>query len=220
MNGVHDMGGMHGFGPIAPEPENSEELFHAEWEKRAFALTLAAGFLGQWNIDEARHARESLEPALYTRASYYEKWFEAVCKQVVDKGLVTPEELASGKAEGRVPDGQYRLLQSGKVAETFAKGGPSEMAIDNAPLYQVGDRVRALMIHPAGHTRSPRYVRGHVGEIVLHHGGHVFADDSAHGHRRGEHLYTVRFAARDLWGPDAFDGSVRVDLWEPHMERA
>jgi nitrile hydratase len=218
MNGIHDMGGMQGFGPIAPEPESEEELFHAEWERRAFALSLAVGFLGEWTLDEARHARETMTPEKYVGAGYYEKWIDAVSRQIVEKGLVTEAELASGKADAPAPEGRYRLLKGGTVDEVFVKGGPTEMEIDAAPAFAVGDRVRARMINPAGHTRSPRYVRGHVGEVALHHGGHVFADANAHGERRGEHLYTVRFDAKDLWGPDAFAGAVMVDLWEPHLE--
>lgn len=220
MNGVHDMGGMHGFGPIAPEPENEEPLFHADWERHAFALTLAAGFLGQWSIDEARHARERMNPADYLRASYYEKWLDAVGRQMVEKGLITEAELASGRAERRVAEDEYRVLKAAAVDPTFEKGGPASMDAAAAPSFRVGDRVRAANINPAGHTRLPRYVRGHAGEVVLHHGGHVFADANAHGERRGEHLYTVRFAAKELWGPDAFGGAVMVDLWEPHLERA
>lgn len=220
MNGPHDMGGMQSFGAINPVAEDQEELFHAEWERRVLALTLACGFLGKWNLDEARSARESLDPALYTRASYYEKWFEAVCRQLVEKGLLSQDEIDSGTAASKVDPEQFRILKGGTVAETFRKGGPTEMAVDVAPVHAVGDRVRALQINPQSHTRSPRYIRGHVGEVVLHHGAHVFADANALGERRGEHLYTVRFQATDLWGPDAFRGAVTVDLWEPHLERA
>ncbi|WP_417518365.1 nitrile hydratase subunit beta [Minwuia sp.] len=218
MNGPHDMGGMHGFGPIDPDPEDREELFHAEWERRAFAVTLAAGFLGKWSIDEARFARETMDPDRYLGASYYEKWLDASERLLLQKGLITEEELATAKAAGKADPDSIRLLKGGTVDQTFLKGGPASMDIDAAPSFAVGDRVRARNINPEGHTRIPRYVRGHVGEIVLHHGGHVFADASARGERHGEHLYTVRFEATDLWGPDAFGGSVKIDLWEPYLE--
>lgn len=218
MNGPHDMGGMHGFGPINPDPEDKEELFHAEWERRAFAVTLASGFLGKWSIDEARFARETMDPDRYLGASYYEKWLDASERLLVQKGLITEEELATGKAAGKVNPDDIRLLKGGTVDQTFLKGGPASMDIETAATFAVGDKVRARNINPTGHTRIPRYVRGHVGEIVLHHGGHVFADKSAEGNREGEHLYTVKFEATDLWGPDAFDGSVLIDLWQPYLE--
>jgi nitrile hydratase beta subunit len=218
MNGPHDMGGMHGFGPINPDPEDKEELFHAEWERRAFAVTLAAGFLGKWSIDEARLARETMDPDLYLGAGYYHKWLDASERLLLQKGMITEEELSTAKASSKVDPDSIRLLKGGTVDETFLKGGPASMDIDAAPSYAVGAKVRAKNINPTGHTRIPRYVRGHVGEIMLHHGGHVFADRSAEGERMGEHLYTVQFEATDLWGPDAFGGSVLVDLWEPYLE--
>jgi len=219
MNGPHDMGGMQGFGPINPDPEEKEELFHAEWERRAFALTLASGFLGKWSIDEARFARETMDPDLYLGAGYYHKWLDASERLLVQKGLITEEELATHKAAEKVDPDSIRLLKGGTVDQTFLKGGPASMEMDTEPAFKVGDRVRSKQMNPTGHTRNPRYIRGHVGEVVLYHGGHVFADASAKRERRGEHLYTVAFKATDLWGEDAFDGTVKVDLWEPYLER-
>ncbi len=219
MNGPHDMGGMHAFGAINPEPEETEPLFHEPWERKALALTLACGALGQWSIDEARSVRESLDPALYTSSSYYRKWIEALTRQMVEKGLLTSEELETATVRQMPEPGSYRVLNADAVDKVYSAGGPTSMDIDNAPLFQVGDLVLARNMNPIGHTRIPRYVRGHVGEIVLWHGGHVFADDSARGVRRGEHLYTVQFMARDLWGPEAAaQDSVMVDLWEPYLE--
>lgn len=221
MNGVHDMGGMHGFGPIDPEPEATEPVFHEPWEARALALTLACGFLGKWNIDQARFARESMAPAHYLRSSYYEKWIDALSRQLVEKGLVTPDELSSGRAAAKADPGAHRVLQAESVNSVMLKGGPVSVEMSTAPRFGIGDIVQARNLHPAGHTRLPRYVRGHVGEVVLHHGGHVFADASAAGDRRGEHLYTVRFSVRELWGEDAAaHDTVMVDLWEPYLEPA
>lgn len=221
MNGAHDMGGMHGFGPIDPEPETAEPVFHEPWERRAFALTLAVAGLGRWTLDEARHARERIPPARYLELSYYEKWLEALSKQIVEKGLVTEAEVASGRPAARVSPETVRVLRGADVPQLMAKGGPTAMPLDRAPAFRIGDRVRARNMHPAGHTRLPRYVRGHAGTVVLHHGGHVFADANAHGERRAEHLYTVSFATHDLWGPAAGEkDSVRIDLWEPHLEPA
>ncbi len=219
MNGPHDMGGMQAYGAINPEPEATEPLFHEPWERKALALTLACGALGKWSIDEARSVRESLEPALYTSSSYYQKWFEALSRQIVDKGLVTADELETATASPTPDATSHRVLTADAVDKVYSRGGPTNIDLDNAAIYRIGDRVRARNMNPVGHTRIPRYVRGHVGEVVLWHGGHVFADDSAIGIRRGEHLYTVKFMARDLWGPEAPAGdSVMVDLWEPYLE--
>jgi nitrile hydratase len=222
MNGGHDLGGMHGFGAIDPEPEAQEPVFHAAWEKRVFALTLAAGFLGRWTLDMARHARERQHPAAYLQHTYYENWLAGLEKLLVETGLVTAEELASGKAAGPADEAlRRRVLRAEQVAEALARGSPVAMALDTPPRFQPGDRVRAVNRHPLGHTRQPRYVRGRTGVIHAYHGAHVFPDRSAEGVREGRHLYSVRFEATELWGEDACPGSaVYVDLWEDYLEPA
>lgn len=217
MNGVHDMGGMHGFGPVCPEPD--EPVFHGEWEKRALALTLAMAAWGRWNIDVSRHARERLPAADYLRYTYYEKWIAALGMLMVETGLLTADELATGRPDAGAQRAQPPLTAE-KVGPMLRRGGPSARPVAEAPRFAVGDRVRAKNIHPAGHTRLPRYARGKVGEVVMQHGGHVFPDSNAH--RLGEapcHLYAVRFTARELWGPDADPRqSVTLDLWEPYLD--
>jgi nitrile hydratase subunit beta len=222
MNGGHDLGGMHGLGPIAPEPEADEPVFHAEWEKRVFALTLAAGALGQWSIDMGRHARERQHPADYLRHSYYENWLAGLEKLMTERGLVSAEELAAGAAAAPAAEAlRARVLKAEKVGPAMARGGPVEVAIDAPPRFAVDDRVRARNRHPSGHTREPRYVRGRTGVIHEHYGAHVFPDLSAQGERAGRHLYSVRFEAAELWGePAAPTGAVYVDLWEDYLEPA
>ena len=222
MNGAHDLGGMHGFGPIDAEPETEEPVFHAEWEKRVFGTVLAAGFLGNWNIDMSRHSRERQRPVDYLRHTYYENWLAGVRKLLVETGLVTAEELETGRAEGPADESlRQRVLKAGDVAEAIAKGGPVAMDIDAAPRFKPGDRVRAINRHPRGHTREPGYVRGRVGVIHEHHGAHIFPDRNAEGSKQGRHLYSVRFAAEELWGESACGGSaVYVDLWEDYLEAA
>lgn len=217
MNGIHDMGGMHGFGPVRPEAD--EPLFHAEWEKRALALTLAMAAWGRWNIDVSRHARERLPPADYLRYSYYERWIAALAMLMVETGLISEAERATGRPDaGTLP--RTPPLTAEKVAPMLRRGGPSARPVAAAPRLAVGDRVRAKTINPAGHTRLPRYARGKVGEVVMHHGGHVFPDSNAHG--LGEapcHLYAVRFTATELWGPEADRRhTVTLDLWEPYLD--
>jgi nitrile hydratase beta subunit len=222
MNGGHDLGGMHGLGPIEPEPEGEEPVFHHAWEKRVFALTLATSALGRWTIDMGRHARERQHPADYLRHSYYENWLAGLEKLLVERGLVSGEELASGKGSGPADEAvRARVLQAASVAPSMARGGAIEVAIDAPPRFAIGHRVRAINRHPTGHTREPRYVRGHTGVIHEHYGAHVFPDRSAAGQREGRHLYSVRFEAGELWGESAVPaGAVYVDLWEDYLESA
>lgn len=222
MNGAHDLGGMHGFGPINPEPEAEEPVFHAEWEKRVFGLNLAAGFLGQWNIDKSRHARERQHPVDYLRHTYYENWLAGLERLLVEADLVSPEELACGKSAGPTDEAmRQRVLKAEDVAEAIARGGPVAVTISTPPRFKPGERVRAINRHPAGHTREPRYVRGRVGIIHAHHGAHIFPDRNAEGSKEGRHLYSVRFTADALWGRSAIGrNAVYVDLWEDYLEPA
>jgi len=218
MNGPHDLGGQMGFGAVAPEPD--EPYFHADWEKRALGLTLCSGALHKWNIDESRHARESLPPATYYAASYYEIWIRALETLLVRHNVITPDELASGRAdEGPVATPP---LKADRVPAMLARGGPCDRPVATAPRFAVGQRVRARNIHPEHHTRLPRYVRNHVGVIESARGGFVFPDANAHGQGEApQHLYTVVFSARDLWGDDADPTlSVSIDAWESYLEPA
>jgi nitrile hydratase len=219
VNGAQDMGGLHGFGPV--EPEADEPVFHAEWERRAFALTLAMGASGEWNIDASRFARESLPPAQYLAKGYYEIWLAGLERLLAERGLVTAEELAAERPIG-APRPVGRTLAAQDVAGLLRRGSPAERARPRPARFAIGERVRARNMHPPGHTRLPRYVRGRLGTIALVHGCHVFPD--AHAHGGGEDpqwLYSVRFEARELWGPDGDPAAaVSVDAFEPYLERA
>jgi len=217
MNGAADMGGMMGFGPVLPEPEHVR--FHAEWEKRVLALTLAMGATGQWNLDQSRAARESLPPPQYLAKSYYEIWLAGMEKLLAARGLVTGDEIAAGHAL-IPPTPLARILTAEAVPAVLARGGPSERPATAPARFRISDRVRAKNMHPVTHTRLPRYVRGHVGAIERVHGTHVFPDSSAQGQgEQPQWLYTVRFAGRELWG-EAGDPtlSVSVDAWESYLE--
>jgi len=219
VNGAHDMGGMHGFGPVEPEP--NEPTFHAEWEKRAFALTLAMAMPGQWNIDASRFARENRDPADYLSMSYYQLWFAALETMLTERDLVSDEEIVAGHARG-TPKPVKRVLLPADVLKVLHRGGPTERETNTTPAFNAGDTVRAKNINPLTHTRLPRYVRGHVGMIERVIGFHVFPDSNAHG--KGENpqwLYTVTFDGPELWG-DGTDPSVRVsvDAWESYLEAA
>ena len=216
MNGAHDMGGTMGFGPVVAE--KNEPVFHAPWERRAFAITLAAG-AGRWNLDQSRSAREQMQPVEYLAKTYYEIWIAGLEKLLAERGLVTPDEIAAGKVL-HAPKDLPVVLTADRVAMALSKGGPTTRPASAPQRFQVGDRVRARNMHPAGHTRLPRYVRGHAGTITHVHGVHVLPDANSTG--RGEDpqwLYTVRFTARELWGEAADPTcSVSVDAWESYLE--
>lgn len=216
MNGPHDLGGEHGLGPINPEPEIAEPVFHGDWERRVFALTLTCGMLGQWSIDEGRYARERQHPVDYLSNTYYENWLAGLETLLVEKGLVTANELVTGVAES-IAEG-YQVPDVDATQKILANGGPTRMESDLTPSFSVGEKVRVINQNPLTHTRAPRYTRHHTGTVEFGHGVHVFADASAHGRHQGVHLYTVRFEADELWGKKAPGGPVYVDLWEPHLE--
>jgi nitrile hydratase beta subunit len=219
MNGAQDMGGVHGFGPV--EAEWNEPTFHADWEKRAFALTLAMATPAGWNIDMSRFARENRDPAEYLSMSYYQIWFAALETMLKERKLVGDDEIAAGHALYPARP-VARILTPGDVAQVLYRGAPTERETNTKPAFKAGDKVRARNINPHTHTRLPRYVRGHIGRIERVIGCHVFPDTNARG--AGEDpqwLYTVCFAGRELWGDGADPTvSVSVDAWEPYLEPA
>ncbi|MGR3468087.1 MAG: nitrile hydratase subunit beta [Shimia sp.] len=219
MNGPHDMGGRDGFGPVVAEPD--EPVFHAPWEARALGLTLCAGALGHWSLDESRHARESLPPATYLTASYYEIWVRALETLLLRHGEATKEELSDGipRAAPRRPE---RKLTADRVQAVLRAGGPVERPADSAPRFAVGDPVRMRVDRIPGHTRLPRYAAGKVGRIVAVVGHHVYPDSNAHGGGEApEWLYTVVFTGPELWGAGAEPGTeVTVDAWQPYLSPA
>ena len=219
MNGAQDLGGMMGFGPIVPETD--EPWFHAEWERRAFGVTLAMGFTGTWNLDMTRHARESLPPAEYLAASYYEIWIKGLERLVVETGLVTPEELATGRALTE-PAPLRRVLKSVDVPAVLAGGGPADRPPEQPARFAVGDRVITRNMHPKGHTRLPRYARDKLGTVELIHGCHAYPDSVATD--RGDDpqwLYTVVFDGQEIWGPDTDPTlTISIDAFEPYLEPA
>jgi nitrile hydratase subunit beta len=216
MNGVHDMGGMQDFGPVTPEA--NEPWFHDRWERRAFALTLAMGATGAWNLDQVRSARESLPPAQYLASSYYEIWFAGLVALMRERDLVSAAEIASGRKH-EPPNALPRRLDAGAVAARLARGGSTQRTLPGSPRFASGDAVRTRNVNPPGHTRLPRYCRGKPGTVVAVHGAHVYPDVNARGDGEDpQWLYTVRFAARDLWGLDTSATAVHVDCFEPYLE--
>lgn len=218
MNGPHDLGGAQGFGPVNPEP--NEPYFHAEWEKRALGVVLSAGAMGQWTIDESRHARECIPPAAYLSASYYEIWIRALEVLLERHGFASRAEMDRGEslAAGTVPK---RVLKADMVPSVLAKGGPCDRPVADAPLFKPGDRVRTKNMNPAGHNRLPRYAKGKTGVVEAVQGGFVYPDSNAHGGgEQPQWVYTVVFTAPDLWGDGADPlQTVSIDAWESYLER-
>jgi nitrile hydratase len=224
MNGVHDMGGMHGMGPIEAKPD--EPVFHAEWERRTLAILFASMFLGRWNGHIRRHALEQMPPAEYLATSYYEHWLWGLERLLVDHGILTPEEIAARLAGRPVslaePPAGLQVLEASEVAKFVRARKGARMDDAVAARFKVGDRVFARNTNPVGHTRLPRYARGRRGVVNRAHGVFVFPDAMAAERRREpQHCYSVRFDARELWGLEApAHDAIYIDLFEPYLEPA
>jgi len=222
VNGIHDMGGMHGFGPVEREPD--EPVFHAGWEKRVWGLSRACVAQRVFNQDEARHGIERMDPVAYLRSSYYERWLERTVRLLVEKGVLAPDELAARMRDLAArpaapppapadPTLGPRLLEALRARPAFRRPGPPGR-------FHVGDAVLTRRDQPGGHTRLPRYARGKRGVIDRIHGVYVFPDANAHGEGEAPHaLYSVRFEAAELWGPSGQAAApVLIDLWERYLE--
>ena len=216
MNSIHDLGGMHGFGAI-PIEEN-EPVFHAEWEKKALAMRQAMMAWGKWNLDMGRHSMERFTPAEYLGMSYYERRITSLADLLVESGMVSLSELTRGEAASGT-EKQTPPLTAWDVPVLVQKGRSSARNLDTPPKFVLGDVVVTNTDNPIGHTRLPRYARGHNGKVVLYHGAHAFPDSRAHGNGDApQHLYAVRFSAAKLWGASGSEvDSVTLDLWESYL---
>lgn len=223
MTRVHDMGGRFGDGPVIPESENGP-VFSEEWHGRALAVTVASDFLGQWNIDIKRHARECLLPKDYSRFSYYEKWIAGLTNLLVEKGVLTPDDLRGSGDSAKHPLA-VRALKAEDVVAALSKGGPADRPTSIAAQFVAGQQVRTVrpaanQLVDGGHTRLPIYASGATGKIVRLHGAHVLPDSNAHGLGEApEPLYAVVFEASELWpNPEHPGDEVVLDLWQSYLE--
>lgn len=218
MNGGQDLGGKHGLGPI--NPEKNEPVFHAEWEKRAFAITLAMGGPGEWNIDAGRHARENRNPADYINASYYHVWLYGLEVLLRERDLLRAGEIESGVAEKTRPVKSF--MPADQVEAVLNAGGSYEREISTTAQFAIGDKIKAKNISPKFHTRLPGYVRGKTGTITAINGGFVFPDTNARFLGEDpQYCYSVRFEANELWGDDTKSKDcVYVDMWESYLDPA
>ena len=214
MNSTHDLGGSHGHGPV---DRSQQQNFAHEWEEKVFSLTLACGMLGKWNLDQTRFARESMDPGEYLLSGYYEHWLHGLETLLLEKGLVSEHELATGSARSSAG---INSASPESVEEKLRRGSPTEMATDNPPDYQPGDWVRIRRFNPKSHIRAPRYIHGCRGRIHAYYGAHILPDEhAASGKKVPAHLYSVAFAAEELWGEaDCEPGTpVFVDVFEPYI---
>jgi len=224
MDGIHDLGGKHGFGPVSVEAH--EPAFHERWEARVFAMLRAAGVAGALrNSDQFRHAIERIDPGAYLTHGYYGRWLGGIETLLVEAGVIGHGEL---DARVRALGGNADALVAARPAahpDTIDYLPPephSRRELAGLPRFGVGDRVRTALHPVPGHTRLPAYARGRCGVVVAHHGGWVFPDSNAHGDgERPQHLYTIAFAGVELWGSHSEPGTrVHLDLFEPYLEEA
>jgi nitrile hydratase beta subunit len=218
MDGMHDLGGREGFGPIRDKDDN--QPFHAQWETRAFGMAQSSAGGTAWSIDWFRHCRELIVPTDYLTRPYLDQWVTTLAAQMVDEGYLTLEEIKAGTS-AFVPQPGY-AAETAAASRAFVTNPKSyALEVSSSPCFSPGDAVRALMAARSGHTRLPGYVRGRTGVIHAHHGGHILPDASTQGEIRAEHLYTVSFAAAQLWPEAEFaEDRVFVDLWESYLEPA
>jgi nitrile hydratase subunit beta len=225
VNGVHDLGGMHGFGPV--EREANEPVFHADWEKRVYAINRAVRMRGLANIDEFRHAVERMNPAHYLASSYYEHWLDSVARLLDEKGIVPAAEVEARMAALRAnPDTPRPEHHDPELIAAMIQAVRQPLKIEweaadgRQPRFAVGATVLTRNFQPTGHTRLPRYARGKHGTIAAFRGIHTLPDASAQGQGdQPEPLYSVRFAAEELWGTSAEPReAVHLDLWESYLE--
>lgn len=217
MNGIHDLGGMHGMGAVITE--ENEPPFHHEWERRTFSLFASLFVGGHFNVDMFRHAIERMPPAHYLEESYYEHWMHAFETLLTERGVITVDEL-SGVVKPLSASPETPVLRQDMVQAVVSIGGSARVEIDHPASFQPGDRVRAKNINPVGHTRLPRYARGKIGTIVIDHGVFITPDTAAHDlGDHPQHVYSVSFDATELWGDKAPPkDTVRIDLWDDYLE--
>jgi len=217
VNGVHDMGGMQGMGAI--QREDNEPVFHEPWEGRVYALTRVLRLGPKWTVDQSRYSMETLPPATYLKASYYERWLLGLEKRLVAAGVLSPEELEEGRPR---PGGKpVPCISAEDIRASLGPWRAPKPEADLPPRFKPGDRVVTRKINPKGHTRLPRYARGRVGVVERDLGVQSFPDTWVERQdHKYQHVYSVRFEAQELWGPEASPReAVYLDLWDDYLEK-
>lgn len=217
MDGIHDLGGKQGFGPVDVDEE--EVAFHADWEGRMWAIAQCAGGRDGWTLDWWRHCRELIDPVDYLGRPYFDSWMQAYTATYIDSGTISLDEIIAAKSATPAVEPPPPKSRQEVLRDVQAQGISFEKPLQQAPRFAVGDRVITRQLTTTHHTRLPGYARGKPGIIHAHHGAHIFADSAARGDESAQHLYSVVFEARDLW-PEASNNRDRVflDLWESYLE--
>ena len=219
MDGIHDMGGMQGFGSVAIDPD--EPVFRKEWHSRAFAIGIMSMGVSGTNLDAFRHALERLHPYDYLADGYYGRWVACAEVLLTDSGVLAP-----GAVEARA-----RKLMGEQVDEpadpepnkpVYERGGPGSLRpVDDPPAFAAGDRVQARDLRTSGHTRLPGYVRGRTGTVSALRPSALLPDTNAHFEGENpQHVYTVEFDSTELWGDGAEPAALLIDLFESYLEAA
>ncbi len=218
MNSIHDIGGMDNIGSV--NIEKDEPVFHEDWEKRVYAMTLATMGAGIFVTDEVRYMTETIPPADYLTFSYYEKWLYSLEHMMLKKNMVSREELESGEVSAPELTAGIEAASLERMAYGMKNRMPVFVDADIPPMFRAGDAIIARNINPPHHTRIPRYIRGRRGVVEMDHGIFLLPDTNAHGGPdKPQHVYSVRFSARELWGEDApANDSLYIDLFDDYMD--
>ena len=218
MNSIHDIGGMDNIGPV--NIEKDEPVFHEDWESRVYAMTLATMGAGIFVTDEVRYMTETIPPADYLTFSYYEKWLYSLEHMMLKKNMVTREELESGEVSAPELTAGFEAASLERMAYGMKNRMPVFVDAESPPSFRAGDAIIARNINPPHHTRIPRYIRGRRGVVEMDHGIFLLPDTNAHGGPdKPQHVYSVRFSARELWGEDApANDSLYIDLFDDYMD--
>lgn len=220
MDGIHDMGGMQGFGEV---PVEEDYIFRSDWQRRAFALVEALAWAAPYNTDQHRHAVERVPPLDYLRQDYFENWIAATETLLKEAGLVDQAELDSGAKRFDIDREAHKAVGPDEIVAGTRAGAELAFPGDSQPArFTQGQSVRVTDRPSARHTRVPRYVRGKIGRVVRDEGVFQFADAMAAAEGPApQHCYSVVFSAQDLWGEAAeAEDTVCVDLWESYLEPA
>jgi nitrile hydratase subunit beta len=219
LDGIGDMGGMQGFGAVSVEPD--EPVFHEDWERRAFAMALLSMRVSGTNLDAFRHAADRLHPVDYLVDGYYGRWLGIAETLLTDSGIIAPGAVDARARTIRGEDVTEPPQPSPNKPDYQPAAAGSLRQVDTPPAFAVGDRVRAKDVHPTGHTRLPRYVRGRAGVVRQVQPSAVLPDTNAHFlGENAQHVYSVEFDSRELWGEDSEPFGLSIDLYEDYLEEA
>lgn len=217
MDGIHDLGGREGFGPV--EVSSHYEGFHAPWEARMFGIVRTMGRPQDWNLDWFRHCRELIDPVDYLSRPYYDQWLQSYAAMLINSGLASAEEIASGKSQAPLAHPVSPPMQPDEVDAQLNRSQRFDGQAPTPARFKPGDAVHTIAHGTSSHTRLPAYARGADGVVTHYRGDHVYPDTNALNDKQYMALYTVSFKAGALWGDaENPEDEVHLDLWEAYLE--